>query len=141
MSPYDFYDAVLEKSIFLSHLDFLYDDFVIIVHKEINKLMIQCLEPLGYEEGCRIFESMVKEYFYKRRKTIKKNEEVYGMEMTPEEFKEEMGKIKARLEDPDDKYVDIEMAHRLADILMMRLLVSLGYRNGIIEFENMDKCY
>lgn len=61
--------------------------------------------------------------------------------MSPEEFKEKMEGIKSRLEDDGDVLFDEELAHRHADILMMKLLVSLGYREGIIVFEDMEKWY
>lgn len=53
--------------------------------------------------------------------------------MTPKEFTFEMQRI--------SKDLDLEGAHREADDLMCRLLVSLGYEEGIEIFQKMEKWY
>lgn len=53
--------------------------------------------------------------------------------MTPQEFKEKMIEI--------SKIVDIECSHGLADDLMKKALIELGYEDGVQIFEKMDKWY
>ena len=51
--------------------------------------------------------------------------------MTPEEFKDRMEEIA--------RNTDIEIAHADGDELMMNLLESLGYSEGVMIFNCMDK--
>jgi hypothetical protein len=55
--------------------------------------------------------------------------------MTPEQFKEAMAAIF-----PAEGY-DEEGAHSDADRLMCKLLVTLGYGEGVRIFEDADKWY
>ena len=54
--------------------------------------------------------------------------------MTPEEFASKMKEIASNRD-------DIELCHKLADNLMMELLSSLGYSEGVNVFDQMDKYY
>jgi len=54
---------------------------------------------------------------------------------TPERFKEEMQKIKTEIGG------DEEAAHAKMDRLMSRVLVELGYYDGVKIFEEQDKWY
>lgn len=55
--------------------------------------------------------------------------------MDPNEFSEKMWRIKIRQGSaPDDKHID-------ADELMCELLESLGYREGVRYFKEMEKWY
>ena len=58
--------------------------------------------------------------------------------MTPEEFKNEMQKIRNRL---GKKYIDEEIIHAEGDDLMCKLLRELGYGEGVDVFEDMPKWY
>ena len=58
--------------------------------------------------------------------------------MTPEEFKNEMQKIRNRL---GEKYIDEEIIHAEGDDLMCKLLRELGYGEGVDVFEDMPKWY
>ena len=53
--------------------------------------------------------------------------------MTPEGFARKMKEIASN--------DDIETCHELADNLMMELLSSLGYSEGVNVFDQMDKYY
>ena len=53
--------------------------------------------------------------------------------MTPKEFEEKMKEISER--------DDIEVRHSSGDILMAKVLISLGYEAGVEIFENMEKWY
>jgi len=53
--------------------------------------------------------------------------------MTPEEFK-------AKMQECADNY-DTECGHSNADALMCELLRSMGYGEGVLIFEEMDKWY
>lgn len=53
--------------------------------------------------------------------------------MTPEEFKEAMQAIATNK--------DTETAHKDADALLCAALMSLGYFQGVIIFEEMPKWY
>jgi hypothetical protein len=54
--------------------------------------------------------------------------------MTPEEFAAKMREIRRHDDDP-------EAAHGDADQLMTDLLRSLGYSEGVAEFDQMRKWY
>ena len=54
--------------------------------------------------------------------------------MTPEQFKAEMAKI---FSDPNDT----ESCHEEADELMCKLLVTLGYSEGVRIFQDAGKWY
>lgn len=55
--------------------------------------------------------------------------------MTPAEFAEAMSNIDTEFEE------DIEVLHRKADELMVRVLSSLGYAEGCYVFEILPKNY
>lgn len=54
---------------------------------------------------------------------------------TPEEFAEQMQKIR------DTMGGDAEIAHGKMDDLMAKVLVELGYRDGIAIFDKQEKWY
>ena len=55
--------------------------------------------------------------------------------LTPEEFAAQMQKIR------DTVGGDEEIAHARMDYLMARVLVELGYRDGVEIFNRQDKWY
>lgn len=57
------------------------------------------------------------------------------MIITPEEFSKKMKEIQ------EQKGHDEEMAHAMADDLMLETLISLGYQEGVEIFDNMNKWY
>ena len=62
--------------------------------------------------------------------------------MTPEEFKAKMREIyDGKHADLLGKRFDEEQTHELADELMVELLRSLGYGEGVDIFWNMHKWY
>lgn len=58
--------------------------------------------------------------------------------ITPEEFERRMKEVK---ETYYEKYGDKELAHRFADDLMIDVLNSLGYSEGILINKSMKKWY
>lgn len=58
--------------------------------------------------------------------------------ITPEEFERRMKSIKATYY---EKYGDKELAHRFADDLMIEVLKSLGYSEGVLVNNSMAKWY
>ena len=58
--------------------------------------------------------------------------------LTPEEFKNEMMKIRHEKYDIQD---DEEVAHICMDQLILYLLISLGYREGVEIFIDTPKWY
>jgi hypothetical protein len=60
------------------------------------------------------------------------------MSMTPEEFAEEMSRIKSTTE---FVHRDLHNAHMAADELMCKLLSALGYGAGVNAFCEMPKWY
>jgi hypothetical protein len=54
---------------------------------------------------------------------------------TPKQFAEQMQKIR------DDFGADQEMAHGMMDNLMAKVLLELGYRDGIAVFDEQEKWY
>ena len=61
--------------------------------------------------------------------------------MTPEEFAKKMKEIKDAYIDNDEDWNDVEDVHVDMDVLMMEVLESLGYVEGVTIFENTDKWY
>lgn len=65
--------------------------------------------------------------------------------MTPEEFKTQMKNISKNVMELDDQNPDmpsmIEAAHIKADELMCKILIELGYEEGIDIFKRMEKYY
>ena len=63
--------------------------------------------------------------------------------LTPEEFAKSMKDISDKLANPpkDNPYYDEEDTHMEMDDLMLDLLRSLGYGDGVDIFENTDKWY
>lgn len=59
--------------------------------------------------------------------------------MTPEEFARGMDQITYYVN--DEGWFDEEMAHVKADDLMMKVLTSLGYGEGVRIFDDMPKYY
>lgn len=59
--------------------------------------------------------------------------------MTPEEFARKMNEITYHVD--DEGYFDEEVAHVKADNLMMEVLASLGYGEGVHIFDDMPKYY
>ena len=58
--------------------------------------------------------------------------------MTKEEFKQKMKEIEDKF---DNDVYDEEKAHYEADKLLMNCLVSLGYTDGVVIFEELPKWY
>lgn len=65
--------------------------------------------------------------------------------MTPEEFKIHMKNISKDVMELDDQNPDmpsmIEDAHIKADELMCKILIELGYEEGVDLFKKMEKYY
>ncbi len=65
--------------------------------------------------------------------------------MTPEEFKTHMENISKNVMELDDQNPDmpsmIEVAHIKADELMCKILIELGYKEGVDIFKRMEKYY
>ena len=72
-----------------------------------------------------------------------KGENMETLLLTPEEFTKSMKDISDKLVNPPKgyPYYDKEDAHREMDDLMLDLLRSLGYGDGVDIFENTDKWY
>ena len=58
--------------------------------------------------------------------------------MNKEEFKQKMKEIEDKF---DNNVYDEEKAHYEADNLLMECLVSLGYIDGVVIFEQLPKWY
>ena len=58
--------------------------------------------------------------------------------MNKEEFKQKMKEIEDKF---DNNIYDEEKAHYEADNLLMECLVSLGYIDGVVIFEQLPKWY
>lgn len=62
--------------------------------------------------------------------------------MTPEEFKDEMIKLRDELiQDGYGEYLDKETRHFNMDMLMVKTLRDLGYNEGVDIFVKTDKWY
>lgn len=62
--------------------------------------------------------------------------------MTPEEFKDEMCKLRDEMiQDGYGKYLDKETRHFNMDMLMVKTLRDLGYGEGVDIFVKTDKWY
>lgn len=64
--------------------------------------------------------------------------------ITRKEFRDKMlefSSIKMWPNDPNSKLIDCEVAHHEADKLIIELLFQLGYGEGAIIFEQMEKWY
>ena len=57
------------------------------------------------------------------------------MTMTPAEFAEQMKTVR------ENRRLDAEVAHAEMDDLMAKLLVELGYQEGVAIFEEQAKWY
>ena len=54
---------------------------------------------------------------------------------TPEQFRDEMQKIREEIGG------DVEVAHACMDDVLCRVLMELGYRDGVAIFDEQDKWY
>lgn len=61
--------------------------------------------------------------------------------ITPEEFAKKMKEIKDAYIDEDEDWNDVEDVHFDMDVLMMEVLRSLGYGEGVDIFDETDKWY
>lgn len=61
--------------------------------------------------------------------------------ITPEQFAKKMEEIKDAYIDKDEDWNDVEDVHFDMDVLMMEVLESLGYVEGVAIFENTEKWY
>lgn len=62
-------------------------------------------------------------------------DEQIQMKTTPEQFKDEMQNLRETMGG------DSEAAHLAMDNAMCRVLVELGYRDGVALFDKQDKWY